>query len=244
MGIFSRLADIVNSNLNAILASAEDPEKMIRLIIQEMEDTLVEVRSQAVRTIAERKQLERRARTLLQEEDEWQRKAELALSRDREDLAKGALAARHAVVQSRESLERQIALVSEGLENQNDDIAKLQSKLADAKSREKSLAMRHRTAQGRLKTRETLYDGRMENAFSRFEQVERALDELEGKAEVYDLGRRKGPSLRDELASLESDVAVEDELAALKRRLADRRSGVPATRTPGSETHGLDNDEA
>lgn len=224
MGIFSRLADIVNSNLNAILATAEDPQKMIRLVIQEMEDTLVEVRSQAVRTIAERKQLERRVRTMMHEEDEWHRKAALAIERNRDDLAKAALAARHTVEQSREGLERQIAQVTEGLEHQNDDIAKLQAKLADAKSREKTLTMRARTAEGRLKTREKLYDTRIDDTLGRFEQVERALDELEGKAEAYDLGRISGrPSLHEELAALETDAAVEDEFEALKRQISEKK---------------------
>ncbi|GAJ29078.1 phage shock protein PspA [Acidomonas methanolica] len=227
MGIFSRLADIVNSNLNSILANAEDPEKMIRLVIQEMEDTLVEVRSQAVRMIAERKTLERRARDMANEEAEWRRKAELALTRDREDLAKAALAARATVEQSRQALERQIALVTESLDQQHDDISKLQAKLADAKSREKALSLRHKAAQNRLRTRETLYDTRMETALNRFDQVERALDELEGKSEAFDLGRgglpgRRQPSLHEELAALETDAAVEDELAALKRKLAER----------------------
>ncbi|WP_025885047.1 phage shock protein PspA [Asaia prunellae] len=227
MGIFSRLADIVNSNLNSILASAEDPEKMIRLIIQEMEDTLVEVRSQAVSMIAERKGLERRARVMVQEEDEWLRKAELALTRDREDLAKGALAARATVEQSRKTLEQQIAQVNESLDQQHDDIGKLQAKLADAKSREKSLSLRHKAATNRIKTRERLYDTRVENAFNRFEQVERALDALEGKAESYELGRGAGatrkPSLQEELAGLETDVAVENELEALRAKIRNRQ---------------------
>src|SRR5271166_432807 len=91
MGIFSRISDIINSNINAILDRAQDPEKIIRLIIQEMEDTLVEVRSSAVKTIAEKRELERKVAALTQERDDWQNKAELALTKDREDLAKGAL---------------------------------------------------------------------------------------------------------------------------------------------------------
>src|SRR5271154_4897111 len=109
MGIFSRLADIVNSNINAILDRAEDPEKIIRLIVQEMEDTLVEVRSAAVRTIAERKELERRGEALGREQEEWQRRAELAVMRGREDLAKGALTAKTRVAEELAREQRQLA---------------------------------------------------------------------------------------------------------------------------------------
>ncbi len=225
MSIFSRLADIVNSNLNAILAEAEDPEKIIRLVIQEMEDTLVEVRSQAVRAIADRRELERKAEAMRREEAEWQRRAELALTRNREDLAKAALQARVNVERAREALERQVASVAAGLDQQNDDIGKLQAKLADARSRQRSLATRHKVANGRLKLRQKLHDERISDAFSRFEQVERALDEAEGRVEAYDLGRGSAaarPTLEQELAGLETEAAVEDELAAMKQRLGNR----------------------
>jgi len=229
MGIFSRLADIVNSNLNALLASAEDPEKIIRLIIQEMEDTLVEVRSSAVRTIAERRELERRAEALRREEADWQAKAELALTRGREDLARGALLARGHRAQARASVEQQVAVIVGALAQQNEDIAKLQSKLADAKAREQSYAARRNTANNRLKVRERLHDDRIGDAFFRFEQAERALDQMEGKVESYDLGMGAGgrtpgrsPTLEEELAGLEADASVNDELAALKARLGNR----------------------
>jgi phage shock protein A len=225
MGIFSRLTDIVNSNLNSILASAEDPEKIVRLVIQEMEDTLVEVRSQAVGAIAERKELQRRIETMVREEDDWQRKAELALTRDREDLAKGALQARANVARAREAASVQLAQLVAGLDAQSADIAKLQAKLADARAREKALASRQKVASSRLRLRATLHDQRVTDAFTRFEQVERALDQAEGRVEAYDLGRAPGkPSLAEELAGLETDAAVEDELRALKQRLSDRRS--------------------
>jgi phage shock protein A len=227
MGIFSRLADIVNSNLNAILASAEDPEKIIRLIIQEMEDTLVEVRSSAVRTIAERRELERRADALRREEDEWQRKAELALTRGRDDLARGALTAKTHRGQARASLEQQIAVLTGGLAQQNEDITKLQAKLVDAKKREQGLQARRTTAGNRLRVREKLHDDRINDAFFRFEQAERSLDQLEGRVEAYDLGRGNNapPTLEDELAALEANDAVDAELAALKARLGN---SVPA----------------
>jgi phage shock protein A len=219
MGIFSRLTDIVNSNINSILDRAQDPEKIIRLIIQEMEDTLVEVRSSTVRTIAERKELERRGESMRRERDEWQRRAEFAVTKGREDLAKGALLAKARCTEQLEALERQLRQIGDALQKQNDDIAKLQAKLIDAKAREKTIAARQKSATNRLKIRARLYDDRITDAFARFEQVERALDEVEGKVEAYDLGR--GKTLGDELAGLEAEAGVESELAELKKRLGN-----------------------
>ena len=219
MGIFSRLADIVNSNINAILDRAEDPEKLIRLIIQEMEDTLVEVRSSAVRTIAEKKEIERRLATLEREQEEWQRRAELAVTKGREDLAKGALLAKARVSEALSALQHQHRQIEDALTKQNEDIAKLQAKLADAKMREKTIATRQKTAVNRIRLRTHLYDERITDAFARFEQVERALDEMEGKVEAFDLGRKK--TLADELAGLEAESGVEEELRALKERLGN-----------------------
>jgi phage shock protein A len=225
MGIFSRLADIVNSNINAILDRAEDPEKIIRLIIQEMEDTLVEARASAVRTIAERKEIDRRLETLRREQEEWQRRAELAVTKGREDLAKGALLAKTRVVTGLEMLEKQRQQIEDALHKQNEDITKLQTKLADAKAREKIIVARQKTAATRFKVRTKLHDERITDAFSRFEQVERALDEMEGKVEAFDLGRK--PSLGEELAGLEAETGVEDELKALKERLGNRITPKP-----------------
>jgi phage shock protein A len=226
MGIFSRLADIVNSNINAILDRAEDPEKIIRMIIQEMEDTLVEVRSSAVRTIAEKRELARRVDALKAEHEEWQRRAELAITKGREDLAKGALMAKARVAAAQETLETQLKQIEEALARQNEDIAKLQAKLADAKARERAMVARQKTAATRLKVRAKLYDERITDAFARFEQVERALDEIEGKVEAYDLGRK--PTVADELAGLEAESGVEDELKALKERLGNHIGPRPA----------------
>jgi phage shock protein A len=217
MTIFSRLSDIVNANLNSLLDRAEDPTKLIRLVIQEMEDTLVEVRSGAVRVIAERKELERRAATLTRERDEWARKAEFALTRNREDLARGALMAKAQISQSLAECETNLASITQGLEAQNADIVKLQAKLADAKTREKFLQNRRNTAQAQLKLRGKLHDTRVNDAFGKFERIEMALDEMEGKVEAYDLGQTK--TLADEFADLEAGHAVEDELEALKARI-------------------------
>lgn len=232
MGIFSRLTDIVNSNINAILDRAQDPEKIIRLIIQEMEDTLVEVRSSAVRAIAERKSVERQVEALRREQEEWQRRAEFALTKGRDDLAKGALLAKERNAETLKLLERQLEQIVEALAKQNEDIGKLQAKLSDAKARETSIVARQKSAAGRLKIRAKLYDERITDAFARFEQVERSLDELEGKVEIYDVGRK--PGIGDELAGLEAESRVEEELAALKKRLgnsvASATGGAPAAR--------------
>ncbi|MGC2413643.1 MAG: phage shock protein PspA [Stellaceae bacterium] len=226
MGIFSRLADIVNSNINAILDRAEDPEKIIRLIVQEMEDTLVEVRSAAVRTIAERKELERRVDALRREEEEWQRRAELAVMRGREDLAKGALVAKARIGEALAREERQLAQLAQALDKENEDIAKLQAKLADAKAREKAIVQRHKSAASRIKLRTRLHDERLTDAFARFEQVERALDEMEGRVESFDLGRKA--TLADEFAGIEKDARVDEELAELKARLGNGPRPMPA----------------
>jgi phage shock protein A len=225
MTIFSRLSDIVNANLNALLDRAEDPTKLIRLVIQEMEDTLVEVRSAAVRVIAERKELERRIALLTRDRDEWERKAEFALTRDREDLARGALMAKASVNRSLTDAQTQLAHIVEGLNQQNVDIGTLQAKLADAKAREKILLTRRNTAENRLKLRGRIHDDRVTDAFAKFERVEHALDEMEGRVEAYDLGRPK--TLSDEFADLEADQSVQDELAALKARLNDTAKPTP-----------------
>jgi phage shock protein A len=217
MGIFSRLSDIVNSNINALLDKAEDPEKIIRLIIQEMEDTLVEVRSDAVRIIADRKEAERQVARLTAERDDWQAKAELAMAKGREDLARAALVAKTRVAESIAAEEKHLADIVEGLDRQAEDIARLQVKLDDARKREASMISRHKTATSRLQARRATYDDRLVGALGRMEAMERSLDQLEGKVEVFDHGRV--PTVADELTSLRTDHAVEEELARIREKL-------------------------
>lgn len=217
MGIFSRLSDIINANLNAMLDRAEDPEKMIRLIIQEMEDTLVEVRSSTVKIIAEKKEIERKVATWHRQRDDWARKAEVALSHGREDLARGALREKAKAAEAAEALTRELLPVEEALAKSADDVARLQAKLVDAKNREQALLARRQSAVNRVKVREKLHDTRIEEAFARFEQVERNLDELEGKVESFDVGKKK--SLAEEIALLDTDDKVERELQELKAKL-------------------------
>ena len=217
MSIFSRMTDIVNSNLNALLDKAEDPEKMVRLIIQEMEETLVEVRSTSARAIADRKDLERRVQWQQDEAGEWQRKAEVAVSKGRDDLAKGALVEAKKSTEQAESLHGELEVLNSTLAKLGDDISALQEKIKDAKARQNAIIMRGKAAHSRLDVRRTLSDHNIDGAISRFEQYERKMDDLEGQIESYDLGQK---SLADEISELEGDENVDAMLEDLKARMA------------------------
>lgn len=230
MGIFSRFTDIVNANINSILDKAEDPEKLVRLMIQEMQDTLVEVRSSAARAIADRKDLTRKLQAVEAEIAEWEAKAELALDRGRDDLAKAALAEKAQLVRSAGILAEHRSVIDDGLAKLNDDIARLENKLADARTRQKAIIARHQTVSRRLKVRERLHDNRIDDALMRFERVEQRVDEIEGRVEAYDLGARK--NLQQEFSELQASDAVEKELAALKNRRASE-SGEGSDRERG-----------
>jgi len=231
MGIFSRLTDIINSNLNAILDRAEDPEKIIRLVIQEMEDTLVEVRSTAAKTIAEKKESARKLTRLREAQQSWEQKAELALSKGREDLAKGALVEKAKLAEATEMLKEELDELDAMLNQGEADIGKLESKLREAKAKQQSLTARHETATSRLKVRRNLYDGRVDEAFARFEQVEKKLDDAESEVEAFDLGRSK--SLAEEISELAAESAIEDELTALKARLNKSEDAAAGKTTDG-----------
>ena len=216
MGIFSRFTDIVNSNINALLDKAEDPEKMVRLIIQEMEDTLVEVRSASAKTLDNKKEIVNQIAKYESDASDWEAKAELALSKDREDLARAALQEKKKSAEAAEALSKELAIVDEQISKLQDEIGQLQEKLADAKSRQKAIIMRQKTASSRLEVKKTLDSTKVDNAMGRFEQYERKIDDLESQVEAYDLGKK---TLQDEFAELEASDKVEDELAALKAKV-------------------------
>ena len=216
MGIFSRFTDIVNSNINALLDKAEDPEKMVRLIIQEMEDTLVEVRSASAKTLANKKEIVNQIAKYESDASDWEAKAELALSKDREDLARAALQEKKKSSEAAEVLSKELAIVEEQISKLQDEIGQLQEKLADAKSRQKTIIMRQKTASSRLEVKKTLDSTKVDSAMGRFEQYERKIDDLESQVDAYDLGKK---TLQDEFAELEASDKVEDELAALKAKV-------------------------
>ena len=221
MGIFSRFTDIVNSNINALLDKAEDPEKMVRLIIQEMEDTLVEVRSASAKTIANKKDVAHQIARYEQEAEDWQAKAELALSKEREDLARAALQEKSAVVDAAESLKQELAMIDAELSKLQSETGQLQEKLADAKSRQKTILMRQKTVSSRLQVKKRLESGSVDDAMNRFDHFERKIDDLESQVEAYDFGKK---GLKSQFAELESDHKIDDELAALKAKLQGKNA--------------------
>ncbi len=223
MGIFSRFTDIVNSNINSLLDKAEDPEKMVRLIIQEMEDTLVEVRSASAKTLASKKEIVAQISKYETDSEDWAAKAELALSKDREDLARAALQEKKKSAEAAEALQKELGIVEEQISKLQDEISQLQEKLADAKARQKTIIMRQKTASSRLEVKRTLDSSKVDNAMGRFEQYERKIDDLVSQVDAYDLGRK---TLQDEFADLEAGDKIDEELAALKAKVkgGDKKS--------------------
>ena len=221
MTIFSRITDIINANISALLERAEDPEKMIRLMIQEMEGTLVEVRSQSVRAIADKREIERRIERLDTSGQEWEDKAALALGKGREELARSALVVKRKLEDQAVLLREELALIEESLARQNADLAKLQAKINEAKARKSSIELRMSTAKDRVRVRRALHDDRVEGALNRYGTLERRIDELEAGAEVYDMGKAK--TLEQEFAELEAEADVAEDLERLRARVAAER---------------------
>lgn len=219
MGIFSRMSDIINANINAMLDKAEDPEKMIRLIIQEMEDTLVEVRSSSVRVLADRKAAGRRLEQLEAEARAWEGKARLAIGKGRDDLARAALQEKHEIEDEVDAVGRELAATDEHIERLNDEIAKLQAKLNDAKAKKKALVIRSQTVESRIKVRRQVNRDALDGAFARFEHFERRMDNLESQLDAMDLGREAAPSLAAEINALAEDEKIGAELERLKSEL-------------------------
>lgn len=216
MGIFSRISDIINANINALLDSAENPEKMIRLVIQEMEETLVEVRTNSARIIAEKKELARRNERLHLQVADWQRKAELALGKGREDLAKAALIEKASLNEAIAVAEQDLEKLDETLARLTDEIEKLQAKLNDAKARQKTMLMRTRATESRVSVSRKLNDGSLDKAMHKMDYFERKIEQMEGQIEAGNLGNK---TLHSEFEQLEMQDKIDQELQALKDKL-------------------------
>jgi phage shock protein A len=215
--VFSRARDIFAANMAELLDRSEDPSKMIRMIILEMEETLVEVRATAARSIADVKEMRRAVGRLDELKDNWTAKAELALSKGREDLAKQALIERQNAADMAEGLHAEIAQIEQVLRGYEADIARLQGKLREARARQNAIQARFESAVTRAKAREAMHGSRTLDAFSKFELLERRADFAEGRAEALGI-----TSLQDEIDQLRADQAIDAELEAMKAALAAR----------------------
>lgn len=222
MGIFSRFADIVNSNISALLDKAEDPEKMIRLIIQEMEDTLVEVRTNSAKAIADKKELARKIDSIEEQVAEWQNKATLALTKEREDLARSALIEKQKLVDALKSLRTEQTLVEETIDKLTGEITKLESKITETRAKQQALAIRSQTASNRRDVQKHLHTARTHEAMAKFDQFSRKIDEMEAEADLFaKTGNAK--SLDQEFAELQAQDEIEQELAKLKKQMEDNK---------------------
>jgi phage shock protein A len=222
MGIFSRTRDIVAANFNDLLDKAEDPAKMIRLIILEMEETLVEVRTSSARTIADQKELRRHVGKLDKLQADWADKAQLALSKGREDLARAALTERKKAADMAEQLAAETLVLDDALRAYEADIEKLQTRLREARSRQSSIAARLQSAENRVKLRTLLSSERVDEAMARFDQLERRVDYAEGRAEAMSLSDHRQPTLAEEIAALADGDTIDAELAEMKRAMDDQ----------------------
>ena len=217
MGVFTRFADVVNANVNALLDEAEDPQKLVLLITREMEETLVQVRSISAKYIADKKEISKRLQWQQREADEWESKAELAITKGREDLARAALREKAAATEAADVLHRDLAQIEQNLCKLQGDTGTLQEKLKEARVRQRGLILRGQTASSRLRVKRQLHDSGFTDVMDRFTSYERTLDEMEGHVESYDLAQR---TLSDEIDQLEAGENVDKELAALKSKLA------------------------
>jgi phage shock protein A len=215
--VFSRARDIFAANMADLLDRAEDPARMIRMIILEMEETLVEIRATAARSIADIKEIRRAASRLDELQADWTAKAELALSKGRDDLAKAALAEKQKAAEMADSLTGELSELEQVLRGYEADIAKLQGKLREARARQNAIAARFESALTRARAREIMHGSRTQDAFAKFEILERRADFAEGRCDALGI-----TSLEDEIDQLRANEKIDAELEAMKAALKAR----------------------
>jgi len=240
MGIFTRLRDIVNSNLNAMLDKAEDPEKLIRLMIQEMEDTLVEIRASCADTMANEKKVQRTREAVIANAQQWEQRAQLAVNRGREDLAREALMEKRRYTERAEKLKNESTQLSLLIEQYQADILQLENKLTAAREKQRILVQRHIHAHNKKRSEMDIRRMETSDTILRFEQFENRIERMEAEADLVNYGRNQ--ILEEEITCLESDEELEKELQDLKAAAARTvEKGEPAkrsTKAPRKQTAG------
>jgi phage shock protein A len=216
MSIFSRTRDIIAANVIDLVNRSDDPAKTIRVIIMEMEETLVEVRASAARLIADQKEKRRQVAQLGTMQESWNERAELALSKGRDDLARSALIEKEKLADLQQELEEEVASIDHALRSLEGDIAKLQAKLREARGRQNAVMTRFESAQNQVRMRQMYAGSRVEDAFSNFDLLDREADYAEGRAEALLLAAPK--TLEEEIAELRVAERVDAELEAMKAR--------------------------
>lgn len=220
MGLFSRISDIINANLNSLLDKAEDPPKLVRLIIQEMEEGLVSERSNLARYLAEQKTLAQQQKRHAQALADWQARAELALKKGREDLARAALIEKGKQQQLLAALTQECQAVEEGIGKLQAEIRQLEAKLDDARARQQAMQLRSATVGSRLQVQQHVRRGAPHSLMDKFERMERKIVEMESKADV---SGSQNPVLEQQFVELQADDAIQRELEALKSRLEQEK---------------------
>ena len=223
MGIFTRLRDIVNSNINAMLDKAEDPEKLIRLMIQEMEDTLVEIRASCADSMATKKRIHREQEEMQTRSRQWEERAQLAVNKGREDLAREALLEKRRYNERSEKLGNELSQCDLLIEQYQSDIVQLESKLNAAREKQRILVQRHVHAQHKKRAEMDIRRIETSDAIIRFEQFENRIERMEAEADLINYGRKN--SLEEEITSLEGDEELEKELKDLKASTAKKAKG-------------------
>jgi phage shock protein A len=223
MGIFTRLRDIVNSNINAMLDKAEDPEKLIRLMVQEMEDTLVEIRASCADSMASKKRVQREREEMLTRTGQWEERAQLAVNKGREDLAREALLEKRRYNERAEKLENELSQCDILIDQYQADIVQLESKLNGAREKQRILVQRHLHAQQKKRAEMDIRRIETSDTIIRFEQFENRIERMEAEADLVNYGRKN--TLEEEITSLEGDEELEKELKDLKASSAKKTKG-------------------
>ncbi|MFO7776061.1 MAG: phage shock protein PspA [Candidatus Hydrogenedentota bacterium] len=223
MGIFSRMSDIISSNINSMLDKAEDPEKLVKMMIREMEDTLVEVKASCAGAMATKKRVQRELNTANERAREWADKAQLAVDKGREDLAREALMEKKRYTEKIQSLEKELEQCDALVNQYQSDIQKLEDKLSSARERQRVLVQRHIHAKGKKRAEEGIRKVDTSDAMVRFERFENRIERMEAEADLVNMGRKH--NLDDEISKLKTDDSIDKELQELKNRRQQQSGG-------------------